>query len=131
MRRWTCNARRMTRKRIVYLLRSLTELNRPYVGLTHDVEARLADHNAGRCPYTARHRPWQLHMIIEFPDDPRAIRFERYPKSGSGRAFAKRHLNNELPPQRQPSPLALPAPSRQRRFMSSMRLAFGDDARRR
>jgi putative endonuclease len=61
-----------------------------YVGLTSDVLARLVDHNAGRCPHTARHRPCQLNVIIEFADEERAIEFERYLKAGSGRAFAKR-----------------------------------------
>ena len=50
----------MPPKRTVYILRSLSEPARPYIGLTHDVRARLADHNAGRCPHTARYRPWQL-----------------------------------------------------------------------
>ena len=82
----------MALKRIVYILKTVSEPSRPYVGLTHDVAARLADHNAGRCPHTARHRPWQLHVTIAFSDEPRAIAFERYLKSGSGRAFAKRHF---------------------------------------
>ena len=62
------------------------------IGLTRDVASRLADHNAGRCPHTARYRPWQLHVTIELPDERHAVDFERYPKSGSGRAFAKRHF---------------------------------------
>jgi putative endonuclease len=53
---------------------------------------RLADHNPGRCPHTARYRPWQLHVTIELPDEERAIAFERYLKIRSGRAFAKRRL---------------------------------------
>ena len=32
------------------------------------------------------------YVVIEFPDEARAVRFERYLKSGSGRAFAKRHF---------------------------------------
>jgi predicted GIY-YIG superfamily endonuclease len=82
----------MPPKRVVYILRSLSEPKRAYIGLTHDVFARLADHNAGRCPHTARYRPWQLHVTIELPDEQRAVNFERYLKSGSGRAFAKRHF---------------------------------------
>ena len=82
----------MPPKRFVYVLRSASTQSRPYVGLTHDVRARLADHNAGRCPHTARYRPWQLHVTIELPDEQRAVEFERYLKSGSGRAFAKRHF---------------------------------------
>jgi len=79
-------------KRFVYVLKNAEPAPRFYVGLTSDVHARLGDHNAGRCPHTARYRPWQLHVVIEFPDEQRAIRFERYLKSGSGRALAKRHF---------------------------------------
>jgi putative endonuclease len=63
-----------------------------YVGVTSDVDGRLAAHNAGRCPHTASCRLWRRHVVIEFPDEARAVRFERYLKSGSGRAFAKRHF---------------------------------------
>ena len=64
-----------------------------YVGLTAHVAGRLTWHNAGRCPHTAKYRPWQLHASIEFKDEPHASGFERYLKSGSGRAFAKRHFD--------------------------------------
>jgi putative endonuclease len=85
--------RRMpTAKHLVYVLRNSDSTPRYYVGLTSDAQARLNDHNAGRCPHTARYRPWQLHVVIEFPDQDRATRFERYLKSGSGREFAKRHF---------------------------------------
>ena len=79
-------------KRFVYVLKNADPKPHFYVGHTSDVPARLADHNAGRCPHTARYRPWQLHVTIELPDEQRAIEFERYLKSGSGRAFAKRHF---------------------------------------
>jgi len=36
--------------------------------------------------------PWRIVVSIEFPDEGAAVRFERYLKSGSGRAFAKRHF---------------------------------------
>jgi predicted GIY-YIG superfamily endonuclease len=79
-------------KRFVYLLKNAGQRPRFYVGLTSDVRGRLEGHNAGRCPHTTRDRPWQLHVVIEFTDEERAIRFERYLKSGSGREFAKRHF---------------------------------------
>jgi predicted GIY-YIG superfamily endonuclease len=79
-------------KRFVYVLKSAHAEAHFYIGLTSDVRARLIHHNAGRCPHTARHRPWQLHVTIELPDERRAIEFERYLKSGSGRAFARRHF---------------------------------------
>lgn len=78
--------------RFVYILSTADPKPHFDVGRTSDVPSRLAAHNAGHCPHTVRHRPWHLHVLIELPDEPRAIRFECYLKSGSGRAFAKRHF---------------------------------------
>lgn len=55
-------------------------------------ELRLASQAKAAAPSGATHRPWQLHVTIESSDQPRAIAFERYLKSLSGRAFAKRHF---------------------------------------
>jgi predicted GIY-YIG superfamily endonuclease len=79
-------------KRFVYVLRNADVSPKFYVGLSSDVDARLADHNMGHCPHTASRRPWHLHVVLEFSDEKPAIRFERYLKSGSGRAFARRHF---------------------------------------
>jgi len=79
-------------KRFVYVLRNRETPPRYYSGVTTDVPDRLQAHNAGRCPHTAKYRPWDTHIVVEFPDEARAFRFERYLKSGSGRAFAKRHF---------------------------------------
>ena len=81
-------------KRFVYVLKNSDTKPRFYVGLTSDVRARVSHHNSGRCPHTASRKPWHLHIAIEFPDEVPAIRFERYLKSGSGRAFAKRHFES-------------------------------------
>lgn len=80
-------------KRFVYVLESESAPNRHYVGLTHDVARRLAAHNAGQNVHTVRNRPWRLVASTEFARQESAIHFERYLKSGSGRAFAKRHFN--------------------------------------
>ena len=79
-------------KRFVYILRSLQEPERRYVGLTSNIDRRLDAHNAGASPFTATHRPWAATTRIEFEDEHRAAAFERYLKSPSGRAFAKRHF---------------------------------------
>jgi predicted GIY-YIG superfamily endonuclease len=79
-------------KRIVYVLKSEIELTRYYTGLTSDLQSRLEAHNAGRCSHTASGRPWRVDVVIEFSDQRRAAAFEKYLKSGSGGAFAKRHL---------------------------------------
>ncbi len=78
--------------RFVYVLESIDEPARHYAGLSSDVDARLEYHNAGKCRHTAKHRPWRVRAAVEFADPPRAAAFERYLKSGSGRAFARRHF---------------------------------------
>ena len=45
-------------QRIVYILKNNVRPPRYYVGLAADLRARLANHNAGRCPHTASGRPW-------------------------------------------------------------------------
>jgi predicted GIY-YIG superfamily endonuclease len=77
---------------VVYVLRSLKDSNRFYVGLTVDLEQRLADHNEGKSGYTAKYRPWDLIVDIRFKSRAKAEAFEHYPKSGSGRAFCRRHF---------------------------------------
>jgi putative endonuclease len=81
-----------TSKSQVYVLKTVSKPSRYYTGLSSDITARLAAHNDGRCPHTARGKPWTLDLLLEFADEERAVRFERYLKSGSGVAFAKRHL---------------------------------------
>jgi putative endonuclease len=76
----------------VYLLGSETLVGGYYVGLTSDMAARLETHNSGGSAHTASGRPWRVVVAIEFDDEYKAIRFERYLKSGSGRAFANRHF---------------------------------------
>lgn len=78
--------------RFVYILRSVNSPERHYVGPTDNVPERLAAHNQHGTTHSAKHRPWQLVAAIEFADAATAIRFERYLKTGSGRAFAKRHF---------------------------------------
>ena len=79
-------------KRIVYILRSETDSSRHYVGITNNVCDRLEWHNDGPSGHTVQHRPWSLVVAMEFPNEKAAVRFEKYLKSGSGRAFSKRHF---------------------------------------
>ena len=76
----------------VYLLRSLSNPKRTYIGSSSDPRGRLAQHNAGESRHTARFRPWHPVVTIEFQDRRRAETFEKYLKSGSGHAFARRHF---------------------------------------
>ena len=78
--------------RFVYVMVSTVDPRRHYVGLTSNVAGRLAVHNSGGSEYTARHRPWRLIVAVEFATQRSAVAFEKYLKTGSGRAFAKRHF---------------------------------------
>ena len=75
----------------VYILESL-DSEHFYVGITDDLRARLAKHNAGEVPHTSKYGPWRLRTYVAFSDAALAVAFERYLKSGSGRAFAKKHF---------------------------------------
>ncbi len=76
----------------VYILQSQLDTNRYYTGLTNDLKARLSTHNSGAVTHTAKYRPWRIKTYIAFADEDRAAAFEKYLKSGSGRAFAKARL---------------------------------------
>jgi predicted GIY-YIG superfamily endonuclease len=78
--------------RSVYVLRSTIDPNRYYTGMTTDIAVRLAVHNSGGYRHTSTLRPWQLLVSLEFDSESTAIAFEKYLKSGSGRAFAKKHF---------------------------------------
>lgn len=79
-------------QRFVYIIRSVSDATRRYVGLTGNVHARIQAHNAGQNRSTASWKPWVLDVCIEFSDPVLARSFERYLKSGSGHAFARRHF---------------------------------------
>lgn len=76
----------------VYILQSEADLDRFYVGLTDDLKNRLPSHNAGRVAHTSKYRPWRLNTYVAFSDKSRAVLFEKYLKSASGRAFSKKRL---------------------------------------
>ena len=78
--------------RLVYILQSLGEAEHFYVGMTEDVQARLEKHNAGGVSHTSKFKPWRLKTYLCFADDDQASAFEKYLKSASGRAFAKKRL---------------------------------------
>ncbi|ABD85977.1 GIY-YIG nuclease family protein [Rhodopseudomonas palustris] len=75
----------------VYILESL-DSEHFYVGIADDLRARLAKHNAGEVPHTSKFKPWRLKTYIAFSDEDKAVAFEQYLKSASGRAFAKKRL---------------------------------------
>jgi putative endonuclease len=76
----------------VYIIRSVTHPEREYTGATANLKQRLSDHNAGKSTHTAKFVPWELVWFCAFTDKHKALAFEKYLKSHSGRAFAKKRL---------------------------------------
>jgi putative endonuclease len=76
----------------VYIIRSINFPEQEYIGATADLKRRLPEHNAGKSTHTAKFRPWDLVWYCAFPDKYKALEFEKYLKSHSGRAFAKKRF---------------------------------------
>lgn len=62
-----------------------------YVGCTSDLKDRIERHQKGQVPSTANLLPIELISYFAFKDKYIAYNFEKYLKSGSGRAFIKKH----------------------------------------
>lgn len=76
----------------VYILSSLSAPDQKYIGQTRNLKKRLYAHNAGQSPHTSKYRPWQMESAFAFRTELKALAFEKYLKTGSGRAFAKKHF---------------------------------------
>ena len=76
----------------VYLIESLSAQGERYVGMTTDLKQRLPEHDQGKSSHTTKFSPWKLITYVAFIDRAKAEAFERYLKSGSGHAFARKHL---------------------------------------
>jgi putative endonuclease len=81
----------------VYMLQSEIAPDRHYVGLTEDLKRRFAEHNFGKSIHTNKFKPWRLITYVAFSDHAKANKFESYLKTGSGRAFARRHFQVTVP----------------------------------
>ena len=77
----------------VYILESLAVPGHFYIGSTDNLRQRLRQHQADVDAHTAKYRPWKLKNYLAFEKKATAVRFESYLKSGSGRAFCKRHFD--------------------------------------
>ena len=76
----------------IYLIKALNFPDIFYVGYTTNLKQRLETHNSGGSIHTAKYRPWKLITYIAFSEREKAISFERYLKTASGRAFARKRL---------------------------------------
>jgi predicted GIY-YIG superfamily endonuclease len=78
-----------------YILRSASHPDRFYYGSTSDLKKRLETDNAGGNVSTKPFRPWKLVWYGGFPSKQIATDFEKYLKTASGKAFARKRLVTE------------------------------------
>ena len=64
---------------------------KPYIGCTDNLLERIGRHNKGQVPATKDRLPIKLISYSAFSNKYTAFNFEKYLKSGSGRAFLKKH----------------------------------------
>ena len=76
----------------VYILKS-HKTGHLYKGFTTDLEKRLDEHNNQKTIHTDKtDGPFKLIWHCTFSDKLKALSFEKYLKSGSGRAFINKHF---------------------------------------
>ncbi|MDX2221181.1 MAG: GIY-YIG nuclease family protein [Rhodospirillaceae bacterium] len=63
-----------------------------YVGSTNDLRRRVTAHQSGNVPSTRTHRPLTLSAYVAVTSEPQARALERYFKTGSGKAFARKRF---------------------------------------
>ena len=74
----------------VYIL--MCSDGKPYTGCTNDLKDRIDRHRKGQVPATKNRLPVNLITYFAFSNKYTAFNFEKYLKSGSGRAFLKKHI---------------------------------------
>ena len=76
----------------VYILTSLSQPGRFYTGITRNLRNRLDAHNQGQVAHTTKHRPWRIETAVAFRSEQKAVDFEKYLKTHSGRAYARKRF---------------------------------------
>ncbi len=75
----------------VYILQSKVDKSF-YTGFTEDLKQRIRNHNAVGQNYSSKKAPLRLSWYCVFKNKQKALQFEKYLKSGSGFAFARKRL---------------------------------------
>jgi len=63
-----------------------------YVGCTDNLKSKIDRHQKGQVSATTKRLPIKLDFYFVINDKYKAFEFEKYLKSGSGRAFINKHL---------------------------------------
>jgi len=66
--------------------------NSPFTGFAEDLKERFNRHKNGYVPSTKPRLPVELIFYCAFINKYKALKFEKYLKSGSGRAFMMKHF---------------------------------------
>ncbi|KKR16309.1 MAG: GIY-YIG catalytic domain protein [Candidatus Levybacteria bacterium GW2011_GWC1_40_19] len=74
-----------------YVLRSKKD-NKLYVGFCSDLKQRLIDHNKGEIPSTKSRHPMEIAYYEACLNKEKAIKREKYFKTGFGRNFLKNRI---------------------------------------
>jgi putative endonuclease len=86
----------MEKKFYVYIIQS--EVDRSiYIGMTKNLTHRIYEHNNGFSRFTKSKAPWKLIWYCAFDNEKNAILFEKYLKTGSGRAFIRKKIISRPP----------------------------------
>ncbi|MDD3558553.1 MAG: GIY-YIG nuclease family protein [Melioribacteraceae bacterium] len=75
----------------VYFLKSEISQFR-YIGFTSNIKKRIKEHNAGLNVSTKAYRPFSLDAFIAVRTKEKAKELEKYFKTGSGIAFARKRI---------------------------------------
>ena len=76
----------------MFYVYSLKCRNGYYVGCTDNLKERINRHQEGHVSSTANRLPVDLEFYFAIFDKYKAFEFEKYLKTGSGRAFVKKHF---------------------------------------
>jgi putative endonuclease len=71
----------------VYILQSITNPDKTYIGYTNNLTRRLNEHNSGKCTYSSAYKPWKIICYTAFLEQEKAIAFEKYLKTSSGKTL--------------------------------------------
>lgn len=75
-----------------YILQSLSNQDRFYIGFTSNLKQRISEHNCGKSIHTNKFIPWKIKNYFAFDEIKKAQNFEKFLKSGNGRIFVKKHF---------------------------------------
>jgi len=76
----------------MYYVYNLKCKNGHYIGCTENLRERMSRHKNGNVPATRYRLPVKLISYFAIENKYKAFEFEKYLKSGSGRAFINKHF---------------------------------------